>query len=248
MHTEAQTGFRNGDVTSKKHTKRDMMSIGHLTWFFKGKNRSELTGDELESLSEGDFAIITPPPSKADIFGMRWGSKPIFLPFSPTDPICAARALRDLELAVQVKGEERRLTPLFRTEAGEPLSSSYTANLLRDFVKLIAPLERVKDYTMHSFRIYLCNALAAAGVDDAKIQAVLRWASVDALNTYRLSDAAQYAGWLRAAMGAAFTVRRGASTLRADGSNIVLPRVDNDDRAAAILESQLELLEIAHDG
>ena len=177
---------------------------------------------------------------------MRWGSKPIFLPFSPTDPICAARALRSVELLHEVIGPARRETPLFRTEKGEPLTRSYTATLLRDFVKLIVPEERVRDYTMHSFRIYLCNALSAAGVDDAKIQACLRWASVDALNTYRMSDAAQYASWLRAAMQSTFVVRRGASALRADGSSIAIPRTDNADRAAAILEEQLELLEIAN--
>ena len=246
VHTDAKPDVRNEDFTSKEEfTKRDL-SLVHLTWLFKGEMRDYLSPAELMSLSEGDYAIITPPPSKADPFGMRWGSKPISLPFSPTDQICAARALRDVELLQSISGAERRATPLLRMPDGAPLSRSHTASLLRDFVKLIVPDERVKDYTMHSFHIYLRNALAAAGVDDAKIQACLRWASVDALNTYRMAYAAQYASWLRAAMSAHFVVRRGASAMRADGSAIALPRVDSTDRAVAILEEQLELLELAN--
>ena len=45
------------------------------------------------ALRPGDFAVLKPPPSKADQFGMRWGSKPIWLPFDAGARICAAAAL-----------------------------------------------------------------------------------------------------------------------------------------------------------
>ena len=69
----------------------------------------------------------------------------------------------------------------------------------------------MKDYTPHSWCVYLCNALAAQGLGDEQIQVALRWASVDALNTHRLTSAEAYTAWLRAAMGACFNVMRGAA-------------------------------------
>eukprot|EP00966_Prymnesium_polylepis_P091937 2128291-Prymnesium_polylepis.1 len=42
-----------------------------------------------------------------------------------------------------------------------------------------------KNYSVHSFRVHLACALAAAGVSDALIQSMLRWASADALNCYK---------------------------------------------------------------
>ena len=94
---------------------------------------------------------------------------------------------------------------VFSTSGGDAiLTPSYTARALRSFVELIVSAEFVQDYTVHSFRIYICNALAAADMSDAVIQICLRWASVDALNTYRMTDAKSYAQYLRAAAEASF--------------------------------------------
>ena len=248
MHVSAQTGMRNEEVTSSADgfTKRDL-SLGNLAWWYKGQRRPYLTEEELRSLSEGDYAILTPSASKCDPFGMRWGAKPIWLAFSPSDWLCAARALRDLELARLFEEPSARSgLPLFRHENGAPWVRSYTANLLRQFVVAIGvPPERVKDYTPHSWRIYLCNALAAQNCSDSEIQAALRWASVDALNTYRLTSAETYTLWLRAAMGARFNVVRGANARRPDGRP--LPRTDNDDVARAFVAGRLDVLEAAHE-
>ena len=45
-------------------------------------------------------------------------------------------------------------------------------------------------------------ALAAEGASDARIQAMLRWASVDALNCYKQCEVSEYAGWVAMASGA----------------------------------------------
>ena len=124
-------------------------------------------------------------------------------------------------------------------------SRSYTFDLLRLFVRCIGtPEERINDYTPHSFRIYLCNALVAAELDDSEIQTALRWASEDALNTYRLTSAETYARWLNAAMGARFTVVRGHTTRKPNGQP--LPRTDCDDMAQDFVRRSFELLELAH--
>eukprot|EP00966_Prymnesium_polylepis_P167845 3879996-Prymnesium_polylepis.1 len=64
-----------------------------------------------------DFCVVTPPPSKADQFGMAWGNDPIWLPYHPSDEICAALHLRNLELHWPIYDEAtRRKTPLFTGE------------------------------------------------------------------------------------------------------------------------------------
>ena len=37
-------------------------------------------------LQNGDYLVVTPPPSKSDQFGLIWGSLPIYVPFDSTDP------------------------------------------------------------------------------------------------------------------------------------------------------------------
>ena len=242
VHTAAQTGMRNEELTSKASFRRSDLSCAHLRWYRREQLLDVLTDGELDSLAVGDFAVLIPGSSKCDMFGARWGQKPIWLPFSPDAQICAARALRDMERARAVPLEGRASTPLFRDDEGAPLPRAYTNRLLREFITLIVPTECVKDYTMHSFRIYLCNALAAAGCSDNEIQAALRWASVEALNTYRGTSKATYGSWLERAAVATFTVFRGRAVLT--GRLAPLPTVDHCDRALQFLEDQAELLQL----
>ena len=250
IHTAAQTGMRNEEFTAgpRGFTKRDL-SLANLAWYIKatGTIHKCLTPDELRSLGDGDYALLTPAPSKCDPFGMRWGAKPIWLPFSHTDWLCAARALRDVELLRPLTTPaERSNAPLFAHEAGMVWTRSYTFDLLRLFVRHIGVADdHVNDYTPHSFRIYLCNALASAGLGDRQIQAALRWASADAINTYHLTDAKTYSAWLAAAMTADFNVVRGATLRREDGRK--LPRVDNYDAAYNFVSMRHEILELAHE-
>ena len=83
-----QTGFRRAEVSldprdtwGKKH-----ISFANLTWRIGGRDVpvAQATPQLLETLTEGDYAVLVPPPSKADQFGLRWGSRPIWLPFHPT--------------------------------------------------------------------------------------------------------------------------------------------------------------------
>ena len=56
------------------------------------------TVEQLQSLTENDYALIIPPPSKTDRFGIVWGDKPMYLPVRYSAPYCAALQLRALEL------------------------------------------------------------------------------------------------------------------------------------------------------
>ena len=227
----------------KGFTKRDI-SFAHLSWLYQGSRCSSLSEHELGCLAEGDYAILTPPPSKCDPFGMRWGTKPIWLPFHPTKWLCAARALRDVELHCGGADHERKDTPLLRLPTKQGLPRSYTADLLKLFLRSIMSEEDAKRYTMHSFRAYLCNALDAAGCSDGAIQAMLRWASADSILTYRETKCEQFARWLDSAAAAVFTAARGATVrLRADGRP--MPVIDSTERALEYLNEQFSLAAVA---
>ena len=91
------------------------ISWANVTWWLDGGKRETATPTiaELLSLKQGDFCGLIPPPSKADQFGRKWLNNTIWLPFSPTAPINAARALAQYELAARVPPHKRRSTPLF---------------------------------------------------------------------------------------------------------------------------------------
>ena len=165
IHFMAQTGMRKAEVTlpggeqwGKKH-----ISFANLKWFIKGEYTASPRADQLWLLTEGDYAVVTPPPSKSDPFGIRWGTKPIWLPYHPTAAINAARALAEWEMLARVSGEQRCTTPLFWGLGawGTPLKEAEAMKFFDGL--LLAALkgdkEQVKLYTMHSFRSYLASAI-----------------------------------------------------------------------------------------
>eukprot|EP00966_Prymnesium_polylepis_P127789 2954793-Prymnesium_polylepis.1 len=56
-----------------------------------------------------------------------------------------------------------------------------------------------KKFSVHSFRVHLACVLAAAGASDARVQSMLRWASLDALNCYKQTKVETYGAWVAAA-------------------------------------------------
>ena len=110
--------------------------------------------------------------------------------------------MADLEILRRPPEGKRAKTPLFTTAAGAPMRR---ANVTKHFD---AWMDRVcaargwapgdsKKFSVHSFRVHLACALAAAGASDARIQSMLRWASVDALNCYKQTKVDTYGAWPR---------------------------------------------------
>ena len=77
---------------------------------------ADLTVEQLQSLTESDYALIVPPPSKTDRFGIVWGDKPMYFPVRFHAPYCAALQLQALELAYLLHGEHKIGDPLFVQE------------------------------------------------------------------------------------------------------------------------------------
>ena len=207
----------------------------------------KLTPALRELLSDGDVAIIRPPPSKSDQLGLRWGPNPIYLPYSDTHPICAARELADLEIHVQVTN--RIKTPVFATAKGHALSKAATDKQFKTSLSEVVSAAELPRYSVHSFRIYLATALAAAGASDDRIQSMLRWASTDALLLYKRTDVDDYMSWVRCASGAMFSTIRSQHLPKAeaacDARRAAGIRIDMDDICANILGDRHSLVELA---
>jgi len=254
VHLLAQTGMRKaevalapGDQWALKH-----LSLANLTWRIDGVDvaHTDITWEMIEHLKEGDYAVLVPPPSKADQFGIKWGSKPIYLPFSNDDEICAARALQQLELKRRVRGQARRLTPMFIDDTGGAWTKATVDSIFKTFMIEIVGEQQAKCYSVHSFRIYLCCALAEAGESDKDILALLRWSSDDAMNTYKLYTDATYAAKLRGAAKASVTGTRGCM-LGLDGMPLNprtgnrLPVMTADEMVACLAEANGRMAEQA---
>ena len=220
FHTLAQTGFRKAEISLGKGATWDdtMLAFSNLRWKIRGKTVHVPTVAQLNSLADGDYAIIMPPPSKSDQYGRRWGNNPIWLPVDPTAAINAALHLAQWELCACVSAQKRGSTPLFcgPSGVGSPLKASQIDDVFhRLLARVVDESDDAKNYSMHSWRSFLASSLMAAGCSDAQIQAALRWASEDALKIYKVANHDVYGGWLRSAEGVKLTGER-AITLQAD--------------------------------
>ena len=224
--TMAQTGFRKAEVSLGGGTRfgNDCLTRHNLRWRIGGVETADPTLEQLESLSDGDLAILIPPKSKCDQFGLEWGQSPIYLRFSSTAPICAARALRDVECALPRHGlQDRESTALFTNDNGAPLTSQALDALFKACLSDAGvPTKSTARYSPHSFRRYLACALKASGVADSTIQALLRWKTSESLKLYSFLSDESYADLVDGAGHA------DVSSVRTNA----LPRADLLDAAA----------------
>ena len=148
------------------------------------------------------------------------GSNPIYLRFSDTAVINAARALRDLEFAWPVADRDRQNTPLFVTQNKRMFSRTNLADCVHAMLRECGAVsaDRLGDFSLHSFRIYLACALLDKGYSEAAIMAALRWKTCEALKIYaRLGDAG-YANMIEAAATATVTSTQAPNIPDFDGA------------------------------
>lgn len=196
--TLAQCGMRSSEALVQKVADwhpSDHLSRASLLWVFHDKPSQPVTSPtarQLKNLTEQDYAVIVPPPSKTDAFGVIWGDKPIYLPVRFDASFCAALRLQELELALPLEGEDRAQAPLFCDEDKLPITYSTAYAILNDQKKLVLTDEFDSSlFSFHSFRVYLATSLAAAGASDAQIQAMCRWQTVESLRIYKRFQPAQ---------------------------------------------------------
>ena len=148
------------------------------------------------------YALLRPPPSKADPFSLHWGPCTIYLRYSASETINAARELAREELRRAVDPAKREEEPLFVTGDGAAWRHIELAAIFHSLIVATRGEERAKQVSMHSWRVYLACALLSQGASFATIQAMLRWRSEDALRIYARMNDFKYADWLTSAQGA----------------------------------------------
>ena len=192
--TLRQTGMRkselalgSGQTFSRAHATR-----AHLQWCLRGTLYTDPPPDLLRNPHVGDYAILVPPPSKADPFGEVWGALPIYLHYSPTDPDAAFNHLATLELVVPATGELRQRVPLISADNRTPLAAAKLDRMLQIILRRVVGVANASKYSWHSARIYLACSLLAAGASSAQIQALCRWQTEDSLRVYARLNPGRY--------------------------------------------------------
>ena len=215
FHTEAQTGFRKAEVSLPDGERWDKSraAMSNLSWQVMGVVHHEMTPELFKLLfTVGGYALLRPPPSKSDPLGLHWGASTIYLRFSATDEINAARTLATMELVRKVPVGKRDDTPLFVSPAGGAWHSAALNDLFNAMLTAAGvPDNELFKYSMHSWRIYLACALLAAGASNGTIQAMLRWRSDEALKIYARINDSTYADHLAQASQASVSSVRTSS-------------------------------------
>ena len=138
---------------------------------------------------ECGYALLRPPPSKADPFSLHWGPCTIYLRHSATEKVNAARELAPEEMRRAVEPSKRESAPLFITENNQTWHHHELASTFHALIVAIRGEGRAAVVSMHSWRVYLACALLSKGASFATIQSMLRWRSEDALRIYaRIND------------------------------------------------------------
>jgi hypothetical protein len=188
LETLAQSGARSCELICriiKEWNKCDHATRASLVWCVSGDPTADPTEDQLDNLTEDDYAMILPPPSKTDAFGVKWGDKPIYLPIRFGAPYCAALRLRALERFYPIHGKQREVHPLFMDDLAQPITYRLAYNVLNSIKGKV--LDEGSDhscFTFHSFRVTLATQLGAMGCSAAQIQAMCRWQSEASLLIY----------------------------------------------------------------
>ena len=162
-----------------------------LTWHINGKTHKKPSRDMLNNLKEGDYLLITPPPSKSDPFNTVWGALPVYLAFHEATRNAAA-ALR--EVMLQRGPDNCRSGRVFEIN-GKPWTCALMASTMYHWVSCVIPAASATLFTWHSCRIFLACALACAKppCKPAVIQALLRWQTEESLRLYSRMGMHMYA-------------------------------------------------------
>ena len=170
----ASSGFRKAELF-QSNAETFFLTWNMIDWIINGVGVPDPTDNQLNSLKQGDFAVVTPPPSKSDQFNSVWGALPVYLPYKEENRNAAA-SLKQLALGV---GHSFRSgahgNAVFVDNNKRPLTCSVMASAMyRAMVAIIGNPNTAKLYTWHSCRSHLATALYAARVKPATIQAMLR--------------------------------------------------------------------------
>ena len=188
--TLAEEGSRKDEVakaTANTPFRKGRFTFASLAWYIDGKAlKRPPTRAELRTLRDGDGVLLKHGIAKNDPMGAYFAATPSFLAYRSGDPRCACRALAAMELAAAVPLEQRATTPLFGPSPGEEFTHAQldAALLLLLSTGGQVPEDELKNYSVHSFRIFAACALLAADAPRWLIKRMLRWRGDESLELY----------------------------------------------------------------
>ncbi|KOO34225.1 hypothetical protein Ctob_015819 [Chrysochromulina tobinii] len=192
--TLRQTGMRKSELALGAGVTftRALATRANLQWCLRGIIYADPPPDLLRHPKVGDYAILVPPPSKADPYGEVWGALPIYLHYAPSEPDAAFNHLATLELTVPAVGQQRHMVPLISADNKRPLAAGQLDRMLQLVLGRVVGKANASKYSWHSARIYLACSLLAAGASHAQIQALCRWQTEDSLRVYARLNPSSY--------------------------------------------------------
>ena len=163
------------------------------------------TAAQLWGMGPGDGIWLKHGVSKNDPVGRWFAATPTFLPWRATGR-CACRALVALLTHEDATAQGRSLgsTPLFGPSCGAEFTHSQVDRAFFLLLEHGGGVTRASltDYSVHSFRIFLCCALFNADCPRALIKRLLRWRGDESLDVYGRTDDHVWAKWLDGTLGA----------------------------------------------
>jgi len=191
----AETAHRLGEVVSYTPDEINYLVRSHVSFIIGGSIIVDPSRADLLRMAPGDTVLLAPCASKPDQFGERHCTFPSSLRYDGT-PLCAAGALRAIELDFPCSGEARKSRPVFADASNKPFSYRVLNEWLHKLLVALVGNGVASTLSWHSFRIELACRLRAANCPDSTIQLICRWACPESVQTYAQIGIGQNIDWL----------------------------------------------------
>ena len=232
-------GARKADLIAPTHAEFDRSRVArsNLTYRIADVDHDDPTVEQLRSMTEGDLVLLRPGASKADQVGILHGDKPVALPYHADDPLNAAFALTQLEIAAPVHGPERKTTPAFTVSPDlKSISHGVADRMFRALATHALGSAVAECLSLHSGRSWKATAVWGVTRSLPTIQAACRWASAESAQIYARMTLREHADLIDSAMRVRIT-----PALRQEFRGLACP-LDADDAIAA-LHSRIDRLD-----
>lgn len=188
----ADTGMRNAEIGTDEIPS---MTLAHVTYWLGGHMYAHPPPGY--RMKRGDYAVVVPGVAKNDPWLENFAGDAIWLEYTGPGKRCTAHALFEMDRARGVRGEERTKAPLFIRSDGTPLKSTWLSSAFYKMLCAIIGEEAARQFSIHSFRIFVATALRKAGASHALIKSLVRWKNDESVDLYGKILPADFAIWHR---------------------------------------------------
>ena len=157
----------------------------NVSFTFSNLVVTDPTKEQLLNMRDGDRVDVSPAPGKCDAWLEVHAHFPYTFVYRQADQYNVAAALRDIELRLPCRGQDRRKHALFGDAQGRPLPHGFFCSLLNRVLTHLYGKRVASLYTWHSYRSGFATALHAAGISDEVILLLCHWVSPESLRSYR---------------------------------------------------------------